>query len=64
MNSEILSIPEKEWQEHRLAVTDDMVGAMGLQCYALKQGTVWRTFSENAMAQFWVEIPGLQFADW
>ena len=55
---------EKEWQERRLAVTDDMVGAMGLRCYASKQGRVWRTFSENAMGRFRVEIPGLQFADW
>jgi hypothetical protein len=55
---------EQPWQKQRLAVTDDMVGAMGLRCYASKQGRVWRTYSENAMAWFWVEIPGLQFVDW
>ena len=53
-----------QWQEQRMAVPDDMAGAACLRCYASKQEALWRQFSEKAMTQFRVEIPGLHFVEW
>jgi hypothetical protein len=54
---------KRQWEERRIAISDDGEGATGLQCYAAKQAGLWRRFAEKAMVQFRSEIHDLCIGD-
>jgi hypothetical protein len=54
---------KRQWEERRIAVSDDGEVATGLQCYAAKQVGLWWRFAEEATAKFKSEIHDLHIAD-
>ena len=54
---------KRQWEERRIAVSDDGEVNTGLQCYTTKQAGLWRRFAEEATAKFRSEIHDLHIAD-
>jgi hypothetical protein len=54
---------KQQWEERRIAVSDDGKVNTGLQCYAAKQAGLWRRFAEEATVKFRSEIHDLHIAD-